>query len=122
MTSGHYMNFISLQYGTLVLGIKIVKLVKPHVCSVSNLGLLYAQYLMLCGFSCFELFKFPNSAPHFINVGVSQVPQFLYHIPPKVPERNVLFISHSAEVAKMQHQNFANFGISIQRDILIINN
>ena len=44
----HYMNVIglSLQYGTSVLGVEIVKLAKPHVFSVSNVGLLYAQYLM----------------------------------------------------------------------------
>src|SRR6218665_2665780 len=108
------MNFISLQYGrpTSVLGLEIVKLVKPHVCSVSNLGLFYAQYMMLCGFSCFELFKFPNSALRFINVRVSA------HCVPI----SKISISHSAEVAKTQHQNFANFSISIQRDMLIINN
>src|SRR6218665_831523 len=41
----------------------------PHVCTVSIL--LYAQYLMLCGFSYFEVFKFPNSAMRISNVGVS---------------------------------------------------
>src|SRR6218665_1340106 len=46
MTSGHYMNFISLQYGASVLGVENVKLVKPHVCTVSNVGLLYAKYLI----------------------------------------------------------------------------
>src|SRR6218665_1530262 len=99
MTSGHCMNFISLQYGTSVLGVEIVKLVKPHVCSVSNLCLLYPQYLMLFRFSYFELFKYPNSALRFINVGVSVhcVPSstILYHIPPKLRKRN-------------NHQNFAN--------------
>jgi len=29
MTSGHYMNFISLQFGTSALGVVIVKLVNP---------------------------------------------------------------------------------------------
>jgi len=87
------MNFISLQYGTSVFGVEIVKLVKPQVCTVSNLGLLYAQYLMSCGFSYFELFKFRNSVLRFINVGVST------HCVPS----STSFISHSAEVAKTQH-------------------
>ena len=102
------MNFISMQHGTSVLGVEIVKL----VCTVSKLGLLYAQYLMLCEFSCFELFKFPNRALGFFNVGVSA-----HYVP-----SSTIFISHSAEVVKMQHQNFANFRITIQRDILIMNN
>src|SRR6218665_89216 len=117
MTSGHYMNFISLQYGTSVLVVEIVKLVKPRVCTVFNLytptlcavGL---SLLDVMGFSCFELFKLPNSALPFVNVGVSA----------RSVSSTTIFIPHSAEVAKTQHQNFANFGISIQRDILIINN
>src|SRR6218665_2114428 len=68
----------------------------PYVCTVSNL--LYAQYLVLFGCSCFELFKFPNSALRFINVGVSAHCML----------STTMFISHSAEVAKTQHQNFSN--------------
>src|SRR6218665_3779879 len=96
---------------------------------------------MLCGFSFFELFKFPNSAlllyqrwgkrslrAKFHNLYITfrrsckNATSCLYHIPPKLRKRNILSISHSAEVAKTQHQNFATFGISIQRDILIRNN
>src|SRR6218665_3051588 len=83
-----------------ILGVEIVKLVKPHVCTVSNLGLLYVQYLiMLCRFSCFELLKFSYSALRFINVGVSA------HCVPS----SKIFISHSAEVAKMQHSVYIIF-------------
>src|SRR6218665_1285767 len=74
-----------------VLGVVIVKLINPHVCTVSNL--LYAQYLMLCGFSCFELFKFLNSALSFNNVGISAHCML----------SATLLISHSAEVAKKQY-------------------
>src|SRR6218665_825057 len=104
MTSGKYMNFTSMQHGTSVLGVEIVKL----VCTVSNLGLLYAQYLMLCEFLCFELFKFPNRALGFFNVGVSVhcVPSstiFISHSAEVVNTQHHVY-SHSAEVAKMQHQ------------------
>src|SRR6218665_1922684 len=92
------MNFISLQCGTSVLGIVIVKLVNPtYVCTVSNL--LYAQYLMRRGLSCFELFKFPNSGLCFINVGVSA------HCMLSI----TMFISHSTEVAKTQHPVYITF-------------
>src|SRR6218665_526078 len=108
----HAFHITAVRYFGDLLGVEIVKLVKPHVCTVSNLGLLYAQYLMLCGFLCFGLFKFPNTTLRFINVGVGA------HCLPSC----TIFISHSAEVAKTQHQNFANFGISIQKNLLIINN
>src|SRR6218665_1052665 len=61
-------------------------------------NLLYAQYLMLCGFSCFELFKFSNSALCFSNVGVSA------HC--MLSATLFTCISHSAEVAKTQHHNY----------------
>src|SRR6218665_3010442 len=54
---------------------------------------------MLCGFSCFKRFKFPNSALRFINVGVSA------HCVPS----STIFISHSAEVAKKQHPIYIPF-------------
>ena len=84
----------------------IVHLVKPHVFTASNLGLLYVQYLMLYGFSCFELFKFPKSELLFINVGVSA------HCVPS----STIFISHSAEVAKTQHQN-SRILVSVYKEI-----
>src|SRR6218665_3524558 len=68
MSTGHNMFF--LYHYSSVLGVIFVRLVNPpHVCTVSIL--LYAQYLMLCGFSYFEVFKFPNSAMRISNVGVS---------------------------------------------------
>src|SRR6218665_1020307 len=79
--------------------IYIVKLVQPHVCTVSNLGLLYEQYLILCGFSCFELLKFPNSALRFKNIG-----EGTRYVP-----SSTIFRSHSAEVAKTQHPVYITF-------------
>src|SRR6218665_4159605 len=58
--------------------------------------------------SCFQLLKFPNSALRFISVGVSA------HC---VPSSTICITrnSYPAEVAKTQHENFGNFGISLQR-------
>jgi len=54
--------------------------------------------------SCFELFKFPNSALRFSNVEVSAHCML----------NATLFISHSAEVAKMQHHIYIAFRRSCQ--------
>src|SRR6218665_1391981 len=58
-----------------VLGVVFVRLVNPP---------------MLCGFSYFEVLKFPNSAMRISNVGVSAHCMLSAR----------LFISHSAKVAK----------------------
>ena len=104
-------NLISLQYGTSVLGVVIVKLVNPtHLCTVSNLH--YVQYSMLCGLLCFELFKITSSALRFINVRISAHCML----------SATMFISHPAVVAKTQQKNFENYGINLQRYLLTINN
>jgi len=67
MTTGHNMFFISLQFGTWHHNCQAGQ----PPCVPSILNLLNVQSLMLCRFSCLELFKFPNSALHSSNVGVS---------------------------------------------------
>src|SRR6218665_1514861 len=77
------MNFISLQCGTSILGVLVLKQVNSP----------------LWGFSYFELFKFPNSALRFINVVVSA----------RCMLSTTMFISQSAEVAKTQHRVYITF-------------
>src|SRR6218665_2541455 len=77
---------------------------QPPCASVSSL--LYTHYLLLCRFSCFELFKFQNSALRFSNVEV--------HVSAHCMLNATLFISHSSEVEKMQHHIYIAFRRSCQ--------